>query len=129
MAPVDRAQVERWVAGYEQAWRTSGTDALRSLFTDDVTYLPSPWAAPVAGLPALAAWWDGERDGPEEDFTMAHEVVAIDDHTAVVRVSVGYHDADTSRWRDLWVLRFASDGRCQSFEEWPFSPDQPDGHD
>jgi len=31
-------------------------------------------------------------------------------------------------WRDLWVLRFAADGRCSSFEEWPFAPGQPDGH-
>jgi hypothetical protein len=33
-----------------------------------------------------------------------------------------------SRWRDLWVLRFDADGRCTAFEEWPFVPDQPDGH-
>ena len=32
------------------------------------------------------------------------------------------------RWRDLWVLRFDDDGRCRAFEEWPFAPDQPDGH-
>ena len=31
-------------------------------------------------------------------------------------------------WRDLWVLRFDDDGRCLAFEEWPFAPDQPDGH-
>jgi hypothetical protein len=28
-------------------------------------------------------------------------------------------------YRDLWVMRFASDGRCAWFEEWPFWPEQP----
>jgi hypothetical protein len=28
-------------------------------------------------------------------------------------------------YRDLWVLRLGTDGRCAHFEEWPFSPGQP----
>jgi hypothetical protein len=31
---VDRAAFEAWIAGYERAWRTPGTDALSELFTD-----------------------------------------------------------------------------------------------
>ena len=45
-----------------------------------------------------------------------------------MRVSVEYSTAVPGRWRDLWVLEFAADGRCSSFEEWPFAPDQEDGH-
>jgi hypothetical protein len=29
---------------------------------------------------------------------------------------------------NLWVLRFDEQDLCCSFEEWPFSPDQDDGH-
>jgi hypothetical protein len=126
---VDRARVAAWVAGYEQAWRQAGTEDLTGLFTDDVRYLPSPWADPVVDLAALGPWWDAERDGPDEAFSMAAEVVAVDGDVAVVRVAVDYQVADAGRWRDLWVLRFADDGRCRAFEEWPFAPYQPDGHD
>jgi hypothetical protein len=28
----------------------------------------------------------------------------------------------TNEYRDLWVTRYAGDGRCRSFEEWPFAP-------
>ena len=59
---------------------------------------------------------------------MSADVVAVDGETAVVRVSVDYDRPDGGRWRDLWVMRFAEDGRCSSFEEWPFAPGQPDGH-
>jgi ketosteroid isomerase-like protein len=129
-ASVDRASVDRWVAGYLAAWQAPGTESLSTLFTPQATYLPSPWATPVAGRSALAAFWDDERDGPDEDFTFTHEVVAVDPEarTAVVRAEVAYAGPSSGAWRDLWVIRFADDGRCAAFEEWPFSPDQPDGH-
>lgn len=125
---MDRAAVGWWVGEYERAWRTPGTDALPALFTPDVSYLPSPWAAPLEGLGALARFWEAERKGPDEEFVMSSEVVAVEGASAVVRVFVDYGEPGHSRWRDLWVLRFADDGRCSVFEEWPFSPGQPDGH-
>ena len=116
-----------WVAGYERAWREPGTGRLDDL-SADIHYLPSPWANAVRGLDDLRLFWEANRDGPDEAFTMTHEVVAVDGSTAVVRVAVDYHGVDTSHWRDLWVIRFGDDGRCALFEEWPFAPGQADGH-
>ena len=87
----------------------------------------SPWAEPLRGLAAIAELWEAERDGHDEEFTMASEVVAVDGDMAVVRAHVDYA-ATGNRWRDLWILRFVTDGRCSAFEEWPFAPDQRDGH-
>jgi ketosteroid isomerase-like protein len=126
---VDHTDIERWIAAYENAWRSSGTTTLGELFTADATYLPSPWARPVEGLGAIARFWDAGRDGPHEVFTMSHEVVAVDGDTAVVRVAVDYGAPVAQRWRDLWVVRLDAQGRCTAFEEWPFAPGQPDGHD
>ena len=117
---MDRAAVEDWVRRYEELWRTPGTDRLGELFAPGASYLPSPWAEPVADL---AAFWDGERVGPDEGFIATSEVVAVDGATAVVRVSVDY--ATGKRWRDLWVITLDDEGRCTAFEEWPFAP--PDG--
>jgi ketosteroid isomerase-like protein len=128
MGRMERADVERWVAGYERAWRSAGTDDLATLFAPEATYLVSPWATPIEGLAAIRDLWEAEREGPDEAFTMASEVVAVDGHTAVVRVAVDYGEPDPRRWRDLWVVRFEADGRCGAFEEWPFAPAQPDGH-
>jgi SnoaL-like domain len=128
MAVVRRDQLARWLEGYEEAWRTPGTDRLAELFTPDVSYTPSPWADPVRGLDDLAMFWESERDGADEEFTMSSEVVAVDAETAVVKVWVEYDNDPDTPWRDLWVLRFAPGGRCAVFEEWPFAPDQDDGH-
>ncbi len=128
MSDVERAQIEQWVAGYERAWRRTGTRGLGDLFAPGATYLVSPWARTVAGPAAIAELWEAERNSADEVFTLASDVVAVDGDTAVVRVAVDYGEPVTSRWRDLWVLRFDADGRCSAFEEWPFAPDQPDGH-
>jgi SnoaL-like domain len=125
---MDRTEVAGWVAAYERLWRTPGTGLLAELFAPDISYLPSPWARPIDGLAAMANFWEAERDGPGEEFTMSSEVVAVDGGTAVVRVFVEYGGPRGGSWRDLWVLRFAEDGRCSGFEEWPFAPEQADGH-
>jgi hypothetical protein len=123
---MDRVTVERWMNDYERLWRTPGTGGLGEIFSDDVRYAPSPWGRPVLGLAALAEFWEAERDGPDEAFALTSEVVAVERERAVVRTSVEYADG---QWRNLWVLEFGGDGRCSHFEEWPFAPDQPDGHD
>jgi hypothetical protein len=125
---MDRTAVERWVADYERLWRTPGTELLAELFVPDASYLPSPWAQPVEGLEMIAEFWEAERRGADEDFTMSSDVIAVDGRTAIVRVSVRY-GASGRIWRDLWVIQLAPDGRCSRFEEWPFAPDQPDGHE
>ncbi|HEX6418190.1 MAG TPA: nuclear transport factor 2 family protein [Acidimicrobiales bacterium] len=125
---MDRSDVARWVAAYERAWRTPGTAGLGGLFSDDVRYLPSPWAPAIQGLDALAAFWEDERTGPDESFDLASEVVAVDGAVAVVRVSVEYAADQPSRWRDLWVVTFAPDDRCRAFEEWPFAGPRRRGH-
>lgn len=115
--------VQTWIRNYERLWRTPGTDALTDLFTTDATYKTSPWAEPIAGLPALAEFWESHRDGPDESFTMSAEVVAVDGPTAVVRVSVEYGEPG-DRWLDLWIIELDDDGRCTAFEEWPNAPDR-----
>ena len=52
---------------------------------------------------------------------------AVDGDVGIARIEVDY--AKGERWRDLWVVTLDADGRCTRFEEWPFAPDTPDGHD
>lgn len=122
---MDADAVLAWVDGYERAWRTAGTASLADLFTADARYLQAPYESPHRGLAAVASMWEAQREGPDEPFTMDREVVAVDGLTAVVRVVVRYGDTERppeQEYTDLWVLRFAPDGRCADFEEWPFWP-------
>jgi ketosteroid isomerase-like protein len=120
MQQLSRDAVSAWVAAYERAWRTAGTEQLRDLFTEEASYGMSPYEEPAAGLAEIASLWERERQGPDEEFEIAHEVVAVEEDTAVVRVEVHYGAPDPLQYRDLWIVRIAADGRCREFEEWPF---------
>jgi hypothetical protein len=125
---IDESGVRAWVRLYERAWRTAGTDQLDGLFTSDATYQMAPFEEPHRGLDAIRALWDAERAGPDEEFEMDFDIVAVDDPRAVVRLEVRYGLPHPQQFRDLWVLEFAPDGRCQAFEEWAFSPERPAPH-
>ncbi len=124
MGEATHASIEKWVEGYERAWRSAGTESLHELFTEDATYRMSPYEESATGIAAIAELWEREREGPDEPFEMRHAIVAAEGDTAVIRVSVQYGGPERLQYRDLWVVRFAADGRCLEFEEWPFWPGQ-----
>lgn len=119
---VTRDQLERWVSSYERAWRTPGIDAVAELFAAGATYRTAPYEEPYRGLDAIERFWEAGRDGPDEAFDMRSSIVAVEAHVGVVRVEVRYSGPPPREYRDLWVVELDADGRCMSFEEWPFSP-------
>jgi uncharacterized protein (TIGR02246 family) len=123
---VDRAGLDEWIAAYERAWRTPGTESVAELFAEDATYSMDPYGETHRGLDAIAALWEREREGPDEQFEISAEVVAVDGDTGVARVAVRYGEPNPAEYRDLWIVRLDDDGRCVAFEEWPFSPRDQD---
>jgi ketosteroid isomerase-like protein len=117
-----QGDISDWVARYERAWRTAGTDHLADLFTADATYSTAPFEDTVRGLGAIADLWEAEREGPDEVFTIESEVVAVEGDTGVVRCEVAYGEPSRELFRDLWIIRLDDSSRCFHFEEWPFWP-------
>lgn len=117
---MQRADVMAWVAAYERAWRDDDVTAVETLFSDDARYLRSPYEPPLEGLDAIRGFWPDPTP-----FTMDAQVVAADGVDAVVRVEVRYGGDEPQEYRDLWVLRFAPDGRVEHFEEWAYWPGKP----
>ena len=109
----------RWVARYERAWREGDLAGVEELFSDDARYRRSPYEEPDIGHAAIKAFW---LDDDDDVFTMEASPVAVDGRDAVVRVEVHYGDPVRQEYRDLWVLRFADDGRVDDFEEWAYWP-------
>lgn len=133
---MDREQLTAWLERYGRAWRTPGTDALAELFAGDATYSTAPYEAPHRGLDAIGAMWEAERSGPDEEFEMTAEVVAVEGDTGVARVHVHYgagpdreqrRNRQRREYRDLWVIRMNEEGLCLHFEEWPFWPPDQEG--
>jgi ketosteroid isomerase-like protein len=124
---MDRVQLTDWIERYERAWRTPGTDVLGDLFAEDATYSTGPYENPHRGLPAIARMWEAERIGPDEEFEMSAEVVAVEGDTGVARIEVQYGAPKGKAYRDLWIVRLDESGLCSHFEEWPFWPPDQQG--
>ena len=117
-------QFADWIAAYETAWRTKGTAPLRQLFTEDATYQAAPFDERLEGVEAIARFWEDEREGPDEAFTLTSKIVTAQGDTAVARLEIVYRDPPQRTYRDLWIITLSRDGRCRHFEEWPFHPNQ-----
>jgi hypothetical protein len=112
----------QWVAEYERAWREGDVSGVTRLFTDEARYRPSPYAEPRVGHAEIQAFW---LDDAGRTFSVLAEPVAVEGRHAVVRLDVRYVAPVAQEYRDLWVLRFAPDGRVEDFEEWAYWPDKP----
>jgi ketosteroid isomerase-like protein len=119
---MNRGDLEGWIQAYERAWRTAGTEPLADLFAPDAIYLTGPFQEPVVGLEAIARMWEAEREGPDEEFEMASDPVAVEGAAGVARIEVRYGPPRPQVYRDLWIVTLDEDGRCVRFEEWPFWP-------
>src|SRR4051812_41031644 len=113
-----------WVEVYEQAWRDEDADAVERLFTPGARSLRSPYGGPRVRRAAIRAFW-GDEDEDGSVFAMQAWPVAVEGVNAVVHAKVDYGEPVHQEYLDLWVLRFANDGRVEHFEEWAYWPDKP----
>lgn len=107
--------VADWVAGYRRAWESNAPEDIRALFTEDATYRTEPYAEPWLGRERIVAGWLAAKDEPG-DTTFEWEPLVVTDEVAVVQATTLYIAERT--YSNLWVIRFADDGRAREFTEW-----------
>lgn len=108
-------RIDNWITGYRTAWHSNSPDDIRALFTDDATYRTTPHAEPWVGQDAIVSGWREAADEPG-DATFDWQVVAETDDLAFVQGVTRYRDDED--YSNLWVIRFAPDGRASEFTEW-----------
>jgi ketosteroid isomerase-like protein len=106
-----------WIEGYKKAWASNAPDDIRALFTDDATYLTSPMSEPRVGVDAIVAGWIDDADAPG-DATFEYEVLSDDGELAFVQGVTEYVAPRSQVYLNLWVIRFAADGRATEYTEW-----------
>jgi ketosteroid isomerase-like protein len=126
---VQRADVDRWLEDYVEAWTTYDRERIRALFSDDVEYRYHPYDDPVRGSDAVAEAWlgEGEHQGAstrdeEGTYEAAYRAVAVDGDVAVATGVTKYRPKPGGPvdkvYDNCFVMRFDSAGRCREFTEW-----------
>jgi uncharacterized protein (TIGR02246 family) len=121
---MDRTDVERWIESYRRAWETDDASDVASLFTDDATYKPYPWPRERVGWQGrdeIVEKWIGRGDS-KIGWRFEHEILAVEGDTAVVEGWTSYDRGEGEPWDEayanIWLVRFAEDGRARQFSEW-----------
>ncbi|WP_291057177.1 nuclear transport factor 2 family protein [Herbiconiux sp.] len=104
-----------WIRGYRRAWESNDPADITALFTDDADYFEAPHQHPWHGHDAIVAGWLAARDEPG-DTAFEWETVAETPEVAIVRAVSRY--AAGPVYDNLWVIRFAPDGRATSYTDW-----------
>ena len=123
MRVMDRGEVDRWLARYVEAWRTSDREQIAALFSADARYRYHPYDEWVRGRDAIVSSWLGESDvseasTPDEPGTWEAEyrTIAVDGDVAVAVGTTSYSvepGGPVDRVFDnCFVLKLDGAGRC-----------------
>ena len=110
-----RERLQEWLDAYVEAWRTYDANAIGELFSADATYAYYPYTEPLRGRDAIVASWLDDRDEPGS-WEAAYAPLMLDGDRAIATGESRYATGRT--FSNLFVLRFAPDGRCSDFVEW-----------
>jgi ketosteroid isomerase-like protein len=124
-----KADVDRWLEGYVEAWKTYDAERVAELFSADVSYRYHPYDEPLRGRDAVVSSWLGEgehagastRDEPGA-CDACYRTIAVDGDTAVAIGATTYRPAPNEpvhrTFDNCFVIRFDATGRCREFTEW-----------
>ncbi|NWL10994.1 hypothetical protein DM793_06745 [Paenarthrobacter nitroguajacolicus] len=109
--------VNSWMDQYVRAWTSNDPDDIRALFTEDAVYSDRPntekqWN----GHDEIVKAWADAGDKPE-DWTFEWTLLGQDGDTVFVQGLTTYLNGEPT-YDNLWVIRFAEDGRAREFTEW-----------
>ncbi|WP_120339798.1 nuclear transport factor 2 family protein [Cryobacterium soli] len=115
MTDLPTTRLAEWMSAYVAAWASNEPDEIRALFSDDARYRTEPYAEPWVGPEKIIDGWLHLADGPGT-FDFDWEAVAVTPEVSVIQGTTRY--ATGPVYSNLWVIRFAPDGRASEFTEW-----------
>jgi len=117
---VDRSSVQAWLVRYIHAWESNDAETIGELFTEEATYSYGPFRDDVLGRDAIVRSWLEDQDEPGS-WSAEYHPVAVEGDTAIANGRSRYLEPDGSmrtEYDNVFLLRFAEDGRCAEFREW-----------
>ena len=116
------AELQDWLDRYVSAWRANERGPIEELFTDDAVYRYRPYGVDEhasVGREAIVESWLAEQDAPDS-WSAEYRPFAVDGDRAVATGWSRYlatEDQPERTYHNVFLMRFAPDGRCSEFTE------------
>lgn len=111
-----RETLTDWIEAYRRAWESNDPADITALFSETAEYRTEPFAEPWRGHDGIVAGWLEAADEPGETTFQWSPLVATTE-LAIVQGTTVYGSRELT-YSNLWVIRFAPDGRASRFTEW-----------
>jgi hypothetical protein len=121
---VTRAQVQKWLDAYIEAWRSYDPAQIAALYSADSVTVYTPWDEPVIGRDAIVESWLDNADPPGTwDAHYAPDL--IEGNRAVARGRTTYYVLGSpgdvrAEFDNVFLLTFNDAGEVTEFREWYF---------
>jgi ketosteroid isomerase-like protein len=127
---VEKADVDRWLELYVEAWKSYDRELIARLFNDDIVYRYHPYDDPISGRDAVLNSWLGEGDYSDDawardepgTYDASYRAVVVNGDAAVATGSSTYLTAPGGEVKmvfdNCFIMRFDESGRCREFTEW-----------
>lgn len=117
---MDTTSIDRWLAGYLEAWRSDTRPEIEALFSEDCEYFAAPYR-PGMARNELVEYWLSEQES-RIPWSCETEVLAREGDLHVVRALVRYPAgedgaSDPVVYHDVWLVTLDEDGRARRFVE------------
>jgi hypothetical protein len=124
------ADLQDWLDRYVVAWRANQREPIEELFTEDAIYRYRPYGHDehaTIGRGAIVEAWLEEVDEPDS-WRAEYHPFAVDGDRAVATGWSRYQATDDEPERiyhNVFLMRFAPDGRCAEFTELYMLEEEP----
>jgi hypothetical protein len=109
-------RLDEWMDGYVLAWSSNERTHIESLFTEDAVYDPQTAGGEWEGIDDIVTRWQ-EMGDDEDNWDFEWLPLVETDDLAIVTARTRYFEPELT-YRNLFIIRFADDGRCSDFTEW-----------
>lgn len=113
-----------WMQRYIQAWTSNDPQQITELFTEDAEYLTDPFGEPWRGHDGIVAGWLAAAD-TADSFTFDWSPLVVTPEMSIIQGVTRYTVGVV--YSNLWIIRFAPDGRARTFTEWWMDQAKPSG--
>ena len=118
---VSRENFTKWLDAYGASWVGQTPDSTLALFTDDATYMYTPFHKIMKGKDEIRRYVEKGAVGLQEDIEFAYEVLAVTNGYGINRWKAALTWKETGErlhFDGIYQVFLNHDNLCYRFDEW-----------
>ena len=106
-------EIQKWLAEFRDAWKSSNIDSVMTLFTDDVVYYETP-SKKLESKKELKEEWKAVRE--QKNVSLDFEVFSQDKGKFTVQWSLSYQLGGQKKdLKGVYLIKLNENNKCSEF--------------